>query len=102
MSPAGVVGAHGDEHVEDERGQIRLIHHCLPCGQETPLQLRNSLQGAPAIHALSPAACLCCEDTGAPELLHLYKWNAAEKIHEDGGNKNLMDSWTGVTSRCFC
>lgn len=35
--PAWVVGAHGDEHVQDERSQIRLVHHRLPGGQEAPL-----------------------------------------------------------------
>lgn len=34
--PARVVGAHGDEHVQDERSQIRLVHHRLSGGQEAP------------------------------------------------------------------
>lgn len=56
--PAGEVGAHGDQHVEDERGQIGLVHHGLSSGQQTPLQLRDGLQRPPAVHALSPAAGL--------------------------------------------
>lgn len=69
--PAGVVGAHGDEHVEDERGQVCLVHHCLPTGQQAPLELRDGLQGAPAVHALGPAPRLGRQHSLAPELLHL-------------------------------
>lgn len=69
--PAGVVGAHGDEHVEDQRGQVRLVHHRLPRGQQAPLELGDGLQGAPAVHALGPAARLGRQDARAPKLLHL-------------------------------
>ena len=71
--PAGVVGAHGDEHVEDERGQVRLVHHRLPRGQQAPLQLGDGLQGAPAVHALRPAPRLGRQHARVPELLHLHR-----------------------------
>ena len=70
-TPAGEVGAHGDQHVEDERGQVRLVHHRLPAGQQAPLQLRDGLQGAPTVHALRPAPRLRRQSPLGPELLHL-------------------------------
>lgn len=71
--PAWVVWAHSDEHVKDERSQVRLVHYCLSCGQQAPFQLGDSLKGTPTIHPLCPASCLCCQDTRVPKILHLEK-----------------------------
>lgn len=61
VAPAREVRAHGDEHIEDQCGQVCFIHHSLPTGQYAPLKLWNGLKRAPAIHALCPTPCLCSQ-----------------------------------------
>ncbi len=93
-SPTGVELAHADEHVEDEGGEIGLVHDGLTRRHQAPLELRDVLQGSPPVHALRPAPRLRIDGAVRPKLLHLgeERHHSVEVVKPLTHNIAVLDS----------